>query len=519
MIAVREVARHNPHDAKQKIIFLLKLRLQPRIQWFGEKVAGMVRIGRDQGLLGISVGEHALLVAEVTHHHDSGPVARIAEFPYPADITIDNGNALGGALAHFLQWHGFAARRVVFGVPAKWLISKPYLMPPADAATTAGVLWLHSTEVIPAELGEMVLDYAGESSPTESSNLLLVGLQKQWMDRLLAIAKGARLKTIAVTPSGAAIGAATAPHVNPSMILSLQLGNAELIVQHGRETRSIRHIASAVNLPTIVTELRRAATTASSEGFNLAIWNDAGFDAAFLDTIRAAVNLPVVEAKPQWMDVSGEVNSGLTAVALTLAERNGERPSIDFRHPRLTPPKERRVRKPAFWITSAAAAVVLAVIGGFADIANLQAQVSNADSQLQLLRPAVETARKFVANTQFAALFQPKSPRCLACIRDLTLAVDDDGKTYFISLNVHTESRVAASIGAAPKIELTGEIIGRAATGQDVLNLMDRLSAQGGTSAAGGQFKDLNCKLDPPGRGRSANEVSFILTFSYIPQL
>jgi len=473
----------------------------------------MVRFSRDQGLLGIAVGEHALLVAEVNLSQTSGPTAKVAEFTYPADISIEDGNALGKALAHFLQWHGFSARRVVIGVPAKWLISRPYQMPPADAATTSSVLWLHAADSVPAELGKMTFDYVGQSSPTESTNLLLVGLQDRFQQRLMAVAKAAGLKALSITPTSIACAAATGPHASRAWILSFCLGNAELIVQDGRQTKALRHIAPAANQPAIIADLRRSASTASAEGWNLVIWNDAGADPAFVESLRGASNLPVIEGQSQWLDVGEKIESNFSAITLTLPERNGERPAIDFLHPRLVPPRERRHRPPAFWIAAAAAAILLAVALMLGDLAHLNAQVSSADDQIQLLSPAVDAARRFVANSQFAASFEPRSPRCVACVRDLTVAFGDDQSTYITSF---------AARGVEDSSDLVGEVVGHSTSGQQVLNLVDKLNAVGKPSAPSGRFKDVNCRLDPFGNRHNGNsngyEVSFILTFSYIPQ-
>ena len=112
-------------------------------------------------------------------------------------------------------------------------------MPPADAATAASVLWLHASENVPSELGPMIFDFAGESSLTEPTHLLLLGLKQVWMDRLNAIAKSARLKIMAVRPSGEAIAAATSPHLENGLILSLY----GLLILNLRDLNSISAIA------------------------------------------------------------------------------------------------------------------------------------------------------------------------------------------------------------------------------------------------------------------------------------
>jgi hypothetical protein len=447
-------------------------------------MAGMVGLTHDQRLLGIALGQRALLICEN---------ARVLEFPYPDSVAPDDAVALGNALADFLQARGIIARRAVIGVPAKWLIAKPYLMPPTDSATAASVLWLHAADAVPDELGPMIFDSAGHSSPTQSTHLLLLGLQQRWMDWLLALCKGARLKPVAVAPTATSIGAATATHSHRSLILWLHSEGIELIHQDGPETRSLRHVGIPGNLTAVFAELRRTSAASSASVDSLVLWDDIGHDADFLATLRQSVNLPLVEANPRWVSVPADFHNGLSVCALTSSAPAG----VNFLRPKLAPPKENRPRRRLLWLTAAAAMILLTVALALADMARLQREIASIDHQLDSLRPAVEAARKFVSSTQFAATFQPKSPRALACVRDLILALGQDQQTCFSSFNLRSD--------------MTGQIVGQTNDGQNVVNLVDQLNSSG-------HFSEINCKLDPSSRNKQDNEVSFSLTFSYIPQ-
>jgi hypothetical protein len=448
-------------------------------------------LGRAKRLLGITVGERSLLIAEVANDPDAVRVTHTVEFPYPPEANLENPHRLGKALEPFLKWHGFSARRAVFGVPAKWLISTRYEMPPTDAKTAADVLYLHASEKIARELGEMVFDYAGQVSATEPTVLLLVGLQRRWMDRVLALAEGAGIKAVAVTPIAAALSSVTALHAGNSLVLSLQSETAELTVQEGGEIRSLRHIAAA----SIAAELRRTVATTPHRG--LAIWDDTGSGNGHID----ADGLEVVEAKPQWLEVAAsnliDGRRGLPAAALALALRARERPSLEFLHPRLTPPKVRRFGSRTQWLATAAAALFLAVIVGYADIAGLEHQIDMTNTQLASLSPGLLRASPFVANMRFAEAFKIGRPKFLACLRDLTTALPADGQTYFTDFVM--------------KGDMKGLVVGRSSNEQNVINLTDALSA-------GGQFAEMNCKLDAHEARGNGNEVAFTLNFTYVPR-
>src|ERR1700722_6406040 len=199
------------HHLSCREYFLLGSCVCIRLECPARQVAPMLSIGRARPLLGICIGERALRVAQVTLGGSAGPVARTAEFPYPPGVGLAQPDELGKALAYFLQWHGFTSRRAILGVPAKWLITRSHRMPPADAKTAADVLWLRASEEIPQELGPMVFDFAGEPSVAAPTNLLLAGLQKQRLDRLLIFAAAAELKVMSVTPTAVALPPPPAP--------------------------------------------------------------------------------------------------------------------------------------------------------------------------------------------------------------------------------------------------------------------------------------------------------------------
>jgi hypothetical protein len=492
-------------------------------------IVARMTFGRTERLLGITIGERALVVAEVPAVSGAGAV-RTAEFAYPADLTLENDWELGRELGNFLARRRFSARQVILGVPAKWLISTPYTMPPADEKTAADVLWVHATDRISPELGPMVCDFSGVPSLARPATLLLVGLQRQWMDRALAMAKAARLKVAAITPCAAVLSAVTAEHENHSLILSVQHETAELAAQEDGQLRSLRHIGSAKNLAPLAAELRR---TGANENSTLVIWDDHNSEPTALDAICGSAGFKPVHAKPQWLDLAPpdlvDGNKYFSAIALAQSQRADARPSIDFLHSRLKPPKVESASNPRRWLIGAAAGTLLVCLGVYADLASLEGQISSNEQAVSSIGPALTDARRFVTSTEFAEGFQVKRPIYLACLRDLTLAVPTDGQTNFTDFNLQGN--------------MHGQVMGRSNSEQNVLSLTDALSAAG-------RFADVNCRFDahraPAGGGQPppsaddavpaaaqgppasadpgaakakppANQVSFTVTFTYVP--
>jgi hypothetical protein len=121
-------------------------------------------------------------------------------------------------------------------------------------------------------------------------------------------------------------------------------------------------------------------------------------------------------------------------------------------------------------------------------------EVAETEQQLKQLDPAYKLAKPFVADMKYVETFAGGGPRNLACLRDVTAALPEGGQAYLT--------------GFLLRANLQGELIGRAATSQDVLNLLEKLNA-------GGRFVGLRRKIDARGSG---NDVSFFVTFTYVPQ-
>jgi hypothetical protein len=94
---------------------------------------------------------------------------------------------------------------------------------------------------------------------------------------------------------------------------------------------------------------------------------------------------------------------------------------------------------------------------------------------------------------QFVETFGGNHPKYLACLRDVTLAIPVNPKTYLTNFHL--------------KANMKGEISGRAGNSQDVLNVTDQLNASG-------HFTDLKRKLEA---GAKSGDVAFTVTFSYAP--
>ena len=141
---------------------------------------------RFQKLLGLAITEQALLIAEVSGGGaGAGPrVRRLGELRYPHNALPADLGTLAGALRQLLKKERFTARRVVVGLPAKWVLTQMREVPPADAAAAANILRVAVETAFPADIKGLVCDYAGRPDRGHASDLLLLAAPG---DRLAAV--------------------------------------------------------------------------------------------------------------------------------------------------------------------------------------------------------------------------------------------------------------------------------------------------------------------------------------------
>jgi hypothetical protein len=467
-------------------------------------------------LLGIVIGERSALVAEVSSDRRELAPPHLAAFAFPDQLTLDEPAALGSRFVEFLKQNSFTATSAVFGVPAKQLVAQPVEVPPTDPRTAAQLLWLQTPTQFSDDLGPMAFDFAGETSTERATVVNLIGLQRTYLARILEFAEVAGLTPIAVNATNAALAAATFPHVDGAICMSIRGGVAELALRDGSSTLVLKHLASSTAQPRLLAELRRYAVAKSSESDaaglgsgtdsgadagsergqrKLVLWDDPGLDRDTTAAIAQASGMAIVPGKIRWLDSMAAASAGGAPLALLLPARAGQRLSPDFLHPRITAPNRRALSSPVMAIGAAVAAVLIVAIGAYADVLHIQHQIAATRSDLDGLAPSLATARPFVSQMQFVKTFQPGQSNYLKCLKDLTVSLPEQGQTYLTSFVLEADMK--------------GACIGHSGSEQDVLDLLDKLNANG-------RFTGLNRKLDARPKGNAA-DVLFTISFNYAP--
>jgi len=483
-------------------------------------------------VLGLAVGERSLLAAEMTAGEQPA-VRQVLEFVYPPGLTTEDPAALGKALGHFLHEHHFTARAAIVGLPARWLVVKPKEVPPADAETLSEMLRLQAEGEFSSELKDLVYDYASAPDAADARTVLLVATPRRHVEAAATMCEAARIQCVAVTASAVTLGEATARALpKGGAVLAVGPLGAELTLQGGGVATAIRHLRASAQEKPFVGELRRTLsmlprTGASSE---LILWDGDGLDAA---SLGESLGVPVRSGNLPSLGVgtAGALSNGANlsngsgakyapAVALALAGLEDRQPPVDFLHSRLAPKKRSRIPR---WAVGVAALTIAVIVGGVYAYTDLQKQEKALDdrkAQLAGMKDSITAAQSFVSMVTFAQGWHADNPRYLACLRDITLAIPIDGRTYATSLTIREKpvdtspntSQSAKTNAQKDKANdanaLVGVLSGKTSDQQRVQSVLDRLKRMP-------QMTDV--KLGGTQDAGRAQEVQFSINFTYVP--
>lgn len=485
----------------------------------------MQRTGQNK-VLGIAIGDRSLLIAEVSSGGGVTQVLRTGEFPFPAGMTLQQPEPLGQALLHFLKQHQFAARTAIFGVPAKWVLTKRKEVPAAAEQLVTETLRLQAEGEFSSEFNDLLYDYSGQASPAEARPVLLLGIPRRYVDQINALAESSRLRVRTITPYAAALGAVTSRVSKDATVLLLGPSGAEFASQYGSNPRALRYLGPAGPALLLAGEVRRNLALLPQNGDStnngharpeLTIWNDAGLDEVSLRSISEALEGVVKPGDLRSLGVtsatSGEGRDYGTAVALAMTGLEDGPPPVDFLHSRLAPPRKQSARQ-KFTLGALVGLLVLAMgIFAWVNLQQHQNEAARLTADLNGKQKLIDDATATVKKVEFARAWHTGNPKYLAFLRDLTVAVPEDGQLYLTSLDLKEISKDPKDVPAAKDVlpPLKGSLSGKASRSDSALKLFDKLLADK-------HFTNVETSgLDQRDVNRNNREVSFTCNFNYIP--
>jgi hypothetical protein len=469
-------------------------------------------------VIGLAIGETSLTAAEIVSG-EKPSTRRLAEFVYPAGVSIHHPAALGAALGQFLKEKDFSAKSVIVGIPARWLVVKPKEVPPADAHTLSEMLRIQAEGEFSSELKDLVYDYAAGGDAGGSRTVLLIATPKRYIDAATQVCTAAKLNAVAVTPSAIALSNAVAVGSRDALVLTVGPSGAELTSQSEGVASALRHLRGPSAERSFVGELRRAISTLPSNGKprELILWDHAGMDAKSLGEslgfkVRSG-DLPVLGIDTSQAERNGDGRRYAAAVALGLAGTGENRMPVDFLHSRLAPPRPRLV--PPWTLAAALGGIVLIglIALGYSDLQRQQTALDNLNNTLSGQKDQVAAADVFIAKVSIAEAWHGGNPRYLALLRDITNTIPDDVQTYATSLHISETPKAPTSVGsnAVKTVEvrtLTGQLTGKTGDQQEVQGIMDAMKR----NRAFIEVKNTGAEGSVRNR-----DVTFTINFIYLP--
>ncbi|HEX8520737.1 MAG TPA: PilN domain-containing protein [Tepidisphaeraceae bacterium] len=476
-------------------------------------------IGRSATFVGLAVGERSIACAEVSVSGPRGEkrsVRRTATFLLPTDLSLDRPDAVGQALAIFLRQHRFGSTRAVVGIPARWLVAIEKELPPADEESAQSSLRLQAERLAVSESGELVFDYAGESSPSAASRVLLVGTQRQRLENIERAMDAAGMHVAAVTSTGLALAACVKDVDSDSAIVLLNRAGAEMIWREKGVPRILRHVTLAMNghgkapIGPLAAELRRAMAMSAggaTKSGELLLLNGIGLPQADVQPLAERIGMRL--NPDRGMDVLGvngtsEISDGSDgaldmlgqyggAVSLAISAAQPSLLPLDFRHSRLAPPRARKLDRLVVLGSILGLAILVGIIALYVSVQQRQRELDQINSDLTSQKSRIDEARGMVDRVTYSQGFFEVRPKLLECLRQITLSFRDDERVWISSFNVRDNGK--------------GTIAGKASDRKVVLALLDRLKKNQRFS----EFKLLESR-DADNR---SSEVTFSMSFTF----
>ena len=476
---------------------------------------------RGNKILGLAIGQRSILIAELNLGAGGVQLSRSAEFSYAGAASLDNPAALGLALGEFLKSEQFTSRTAVFGVPARWVVTRAKEVPPVDPTLAADLLRMQSAAEFSSELKDLIYDYAGQTSASVPTNVLLAAMPRQYLTALETIADAARLTLIAVTPTSMALAAAAAGDDGESLVLSITRSAAELTVRRGKTPSLLRHIgATSTGVNALVAgEVRRASLQFNGNGKSpsgvgngqpsghIVVWDDLGGDVAAGRSYTETLG-PTARAG-RWADLGvaaaaadaapSAPYAAATALA-ALAARDAGLP-LDLLHSRLAPISKSRIGRATAMAIGAGVLVVFAFVAGYVNLHRMETDLADRKQHLAEMSKGRKDIEAQVAMIQHAQGWHAEAPRFIGCLRDLTLAMPDDSRVFVTGFTLADSMKGGASgkAGSPANVQLIGERLKASGHFQDVKTSFDVKDSRTGADA------------------RSGQEVSFTINFLFVP--
>lgn len=392
-------------------------------------------------ILGLAIDEFGIVAAEVSARSGRPEIRHVGQLAFDDKLSSDNINDRAGQLKAFLRTSHFSSRHAIIGIPLKWVVAREVMAPPANADAIAGMLGIQAERAFSLNASELIFDYYGSTSASESSRVMLLAARRQMVEQIKELAVAAGLHPQAVTVSVLAFGATRFQGGSEQRYgLYARPTYCEFWSQSNGRLQTIRHVPIASSngsagdhadllTSTIQKQVMLTSQQDQSPPYEVTLYDASGLSSTVIERLNKQLKpqITLADGRSAFLsgvsiaaDQSAEAQSvAAAAVAMTAVGAAG--PVIDFLNPRIGAKQVSSRKKAITWGSAVAAACVLAVGLVALDWHLKQSDVEKYNAQLEQLKPQIAAAQKVVDRVTYADAWISQNPRFLGCLKELTL--------------------------------------------------------------------------------------------------
>jgi len=468
-----------------------------------------------QTILGIAIDDTGVVAAEVCTRSGRQEIRRAGALEFEEKLGSDNTKVLGQKLRQFLRANHFSSKRAVIGIPAKWIVTKEIVAPPAAPDVLGDMLGIQAERTFSLNASDLIFDYCGRTSTLEKSQVLLVAAQRQIVGQVKEMADAAGLQVRSVTVSALVLGNPGAPGgAGPQQRYGLYTRPTycEFWSQSNGRLRSVKHVPVA---ETKVTAAERAELLASTvqrlillsseqnqaSPHEVTLYDACGVSDGIINRLkeRLAPQITVSDGNirllPDGFDSLGDSENAqsIAAAALAMTGVSGGKCSIDFLNPRIGRRKKSGRGRIVGW-AAVAAVVFVAGAGVFiADWHGRRTDIATCTVRLEQMAEDITAAREMVDRISYASSWTSQKPEFLECLRQLTLAFPESSRVWATSLALSEEAE--------------GSLVGKAVDEASFYEVLDSIKQNSAFSAV--------MMMHLRDAGGSSREKEFAMTFKF----
>ncbi|UCD50677.1 MAG: hypothetical protein JSW27_24530 [Phycisphaerales bacterium] len=414
-------------------------------------------------LLGLAIDEHGVMVAEIGGRSGRPDVRRVGHWAFPAPFDVGQAQELGRQFRQYLRANHFSSKHAIIGIPTKWIVAREIVAPPANPEALAGMLAIQAERVFSLNASELIFDYCGQPSASESRKILLLAARRQMIEQVKEIATVAGLQVQGVTVSALAFDKGRSKaDARRGFGLYARPTYCEFWSQGAGRPGAIKHVPMAgtngmpddraqrltAAIPRLIMLMPQQDQTPP---YQVTIYDACSASEGLVDRLNERL-APQITVREGGSDLRGghrlEGAESIAAAAVAMTGAGMSKPQVDFLNPRIgrreTSPHKRLVG----WGVFAAAALVLIVGAVLVDWQRTRSDIATYTEQLEMMSGDLEAARAVVDRMAYARSWTSQTPEFLECLRQLTLAFPEAPTVWATSLALN-ENREGLLVGLA----------------------------------------------------------------------